>query len=253
MKLVDRVAVEGAGTAWLVFVGCASAALNGAVPAQGWNVFEMAAAFGLALAVAGFASARVSSAHFNPAVTIGFAASGRFPVRDVVPYIAAQTVGALLGTALLAYVASGRPGFSFAVSDFASNGYDEHSPCEYAFGAVAVVECVMTFAFVLLQLVMSRSPQRRKAAPMALGACLAAIYLIAIPVSNGGMNPARSTAPALFVGDWALDQLWLFWAAPMLGGIAAGIAHRLALRLRARGRIRSRAQRGASRNGHGPS
>ncbi|CAG9206477.1 Aquaporin Z [Paraburkholderia tropica] len=247
MKLVDRLAVEGAGTAWLVFVGCASAALSAGVPAQGWNVFETAAAFGLALAVVAYASARVSSAHFNPAVTIGYAVSGRFPVRDVGPYIAAQTVGALAGTALLALVASGRPGFSFAVSDFASNGYDEHSPSEYAFGAVAVVECVMAFAFVLVHLVMSRSPQRRKGAPAALGACFAAIYLIAIPVSNGGMNPARSTGPALFVGDWALDQLWLFWAAPMLGGIAAGIVHRLALHLRARARAPVEAPRDAHR------
>ncbi|CAB3784803.1 Aquaporin Z [Paraburkholderia caffeinitolerans] len=232
MKLGRRLAVEGAGTAWLVFVGCASAALNASAPAQGWNIFDMAAAFGLALAVVSYASGRASSAHFNPAVTIGYTISGRFPARDVAPYVAAQTVGALVGAALLAAVASGRPGFAFVVSDFGSNGYDEHSPSEYAFAAVFAVELVMTFAFVLVHLVVSASPQRRRSAPAALGACFAAIYLIAIPVSNGGMNPARSTGPALFVGDWALDQLWLFWAAPMLGGVIAGVCYRLLMQRR---------------------
>ncbi|NIE67912.1 aquaporin [Burkholderia sp. Ax-1719] len=234
MKLGERLAVEAAGTAWLVFVGCASSALNGSAPAQGWIVFEMAAAFGLAQAVAAYACGRASSAHFNPAVTIGYAIAGRFPTRDVAPYIAAQTLGALAGAALLAIVASGRPGFAFTVSDFGSNGYGEHSPGEYALGAVLTVELTMTFAFVLIHLFVSGSQQRRRAAPAALGACLTAVSLIAIPVSNGGMNPARSTGCALFVGDWALDQLWLFWAAPMLGGIVAGMVHRRATRRRAR-------------------
>jgi aquaporin Z len=234
MKLGRRLAVEAAGTAWLVFVGCASSALNASAPAQGWNVFDMATAFGLALAVASYASGRASSAHFNPAVTIGYAISRRFPARDVAPYIAAQTAGALAGAALLAAVASGRPGFAVAVSDFGGNGYDEHSPCDYTLAAVFAIELAMTFAFVFVHLLMTDSLQRRKAAPAAIGACLAAIYLIAIPVSNGGMNPARSTGPALFVGDWALDQLWLFWAAPLLGGMGAGVCHRLATRRRAR-------------------
>ncbi len=230
MKLGERLAVEAAGTAWLVFVGCAGTALNTSAPAQGWNVFEMAAAFGLAQAVAAYACGRASSAHFNPAVTIGYAIAGRFPARDVAPYIAAQTVGALAGASLLAVVASGRPGFDFLVSDFGSNGYAEHSPGDYTFGAVLAVELTMTFAFVLIHLVMSGSERRRRAAPAALGACLTAVSLIAIPVSNGGMNPARSTGCAFFVGDWALDQLWLFWAAPMLGGITAGWLHRYATR-----------------------
>lgn len=230
MKLGKRLAVEAAGTAWLVFVGCAGTALNASAPAQGWNVFEMAAAFGLALTVAAYASGRVSSAHFNPAVTIGYAISGRFPVRDAAPYVIAQTVGAIAGAGLLAVVASGRPGFAFAISDFGCNGYDEHSPCEYAFAAVLTVELAMTFAFVLVHLVMTDAQQRRRAAAAVLGACFAAAYLISIPVSNGGMNPARSTGPALFVGDWALDQLWLFWAAPMLGGIGAGVTWRVLTR-----------------------
>ncbi|WP_321952524.1 aquaporin [Paraburkholderia bannensis] len=234
MKLGERLAVEAAGTAWLVFVGCASTALNTSASAPGWNVFEMAAAFGLAQTVAAYACGRASSAHFNPAVTIGYAIAGRFPTRDVAPYIAAQTAGSLAGSTLLAVVASGRPGFAFTVSDFGSNGYGEHSPGEYALAAVIAIELAMTFAFVLLHIVMSASQLRRRAAPVALGACLTAAYLIAIPVSNGGLNPARSTGSALFVGDWALDQLWLFWAIPMLGGIAAGVIHRLALCRRAR-------------------
>ncbi|WP_322103596.1 aquaporin [Paraburkholderia sp. J41] len=227
MKLAKRLAVEGAGTAWLVFAGCAATVLNATVPAQGCNVLEMAMVFGLALTVAGYAAARASSAHFNPAVTIGFAVSRRFPVRDVAPYIAVQTFGAVLGAALLMRIAGGRPGFSVAIADFGSNGYDDHSPGEYSLAAVFALECVLTFVLVFVQLVMSSTAGRRKAAPLAVGACFMAIYLIAVPVSNGGANPARSTGPALFVGDWALDQLWLFWAAPLAGGAAAGLAHRL--------------------------
>lgn len=228
MKLGRRLAVEGAGTAWLVFAGCAATALNASPPSQGINVLEIAAAFGLALMVANYAAARAASAHFNPAVTIGYAVSGRFPVRDTGPYLAAQTIGAILGAALLVRVASGRPGFSVAVSDFGSNGYDEHSPSEYALSAVFLLELAVSFVFVFFHLLMSSTAARRKTAALAIGACLAAVYLIAIPVSNGGANPARSTGPALFVGEWALDQLWLFWAAPLLGGAAAGVVYRLA-------------------------
>ncbi|TDG08728.1 aquaporin Z [Paraburkholderia guartelaensis] len=230
MKLGRRLAVEGAGTAWLVFAGCAATALNASPPSQGLDVLEMAAAFGLALTVANYAAARAASAHFNPAVTIGYAVSGRFPVRDAAPYLAAQTIGAILGAALLVRVASGRPGFSVAVSDLGSNGYDDHSPTDYALGAVFLLEVAATFVFVLFHLLMSSTAARRKTAALAVGACLAAIYLIAIPVSNGGANPARSTGPALFVGEWALDQLWLFWAAPLLGGAAAGVVYRLVSR-----------------------
>ncbi|MEX3965516.1 aquaporin [Paraburkholderia sp. EG286B] len=242
MKLGRRLAVEGAGTAWLVFAGCAATALNASPPSQGFNVFEMAAAFGLALTVANYAAARAASAHFNPAVTIGYAVSGRFPVRDTGPYLAAQTIGAVFGAALLVRVASGRPGFSVAVSDLGSNGYDDHSPTGYALAAVFLLELAATFVFVLFHLLMSSTVARRKTAALAVGACLAAIYLIAIPVSNGGANPARSTGPALFVGEWALDQLWLFWAAPLLGGAAAGVVYRLVSR-------RSRISATSSRDG----
>ncbi|WP_321907736.1 MULTISPECIES: aquaporin [unclassified Paraburkholderia] len=232
MKLGRRLAVEGAGTAWLVFAGCAATALNASPPSQGFNVLEIAATFGFALTVANYAAARAASAHFNPAVTIGYAVSGRFPVRDTGPYLAAQTIGAIFGAALLVRVASGRPGFSVAVSDLGSNGYDEHSPSEYALCAVFLLELSVSFVFVFFHLLMSSTLARRKTAALAIGACLAAIYLVAIPVSNGGANPARSTGPALFVGEWALDQLWLFWAAPLLGGAAAGVTYRLMRRPR---------------------
>jgi aquaporin Z len=228
MKLGMRLAVECAGTAWLVFAGCSSVALNASIPAQGWSTVEMAASFGLALAAASFAVGHAAGAHFNPAVTIGYTVARRFRVRDLAPCIVAQTAGAIAGAALLSWVASGRPGFSPSVSDFGANGYDEHSPCDYAFGAVLALECALSFVFVSMHLLMSTSPERRRSAPVALGVCLTAIYLISIPVSNGGINPARSTGPAWFVGDWALDQLWLFWAAPMAGAIGAGLCHRYA-------------------------
>lgn len=237
MKLGMRLAVEGAGTAWLVFAGCSSAALNASIPAQGWSIFEMAASFGLALAAASFAVGHAAGAHFNPAVTVGYTVARRFPVRDLAPYIAAQTTGAIAGAALLAWIVSGRPGFALSVSEFGANGYDEHSPCDYAFGAVLVVECALTFMFVSMHLLMSASPERRRSAPVALGIAFTVVYLICIPVSNGGINPARSSGPALFVGDWALDQLWLFWAAPMTGAIGAGLCHRYARMRRAAARL----------------
>lgn len=240
MKLGMRLAVEWAGSAWLVFAGCASVATNSNIPVQGGSVAETAAAFGLALCVATFAAGRLPRTHFNPAVTIGYTVAGRFSVRDVVPYIAAQTAGAIAGAALLACVAGGRPGFSIAVSDFGANGYGEHSPGDYAAYAVFIVECAMSFVFVAMHLIMSLSPRRRSSAPVALGACLAVIFIIAIPVSNGGINPARSTGPAIFVGDWALDQLWLFWAAPIAGGISAGLCHRFVCQRRARARYSAR-------------
>jgi aquaporin Z len=220
-------AVEGAGTAWFVFVGCGSVVLNAGGAPQGYGVLEVALAFGLALATATYALGRLSGAHFNPAVTIGLAVANRFPVRDLVPYIAAQILGAVAGTALLAYVASGRPGFDLAASEFAANGFGDHSPADYQFHSALAIELVMSFAFVMANLMISRKNISRSITPLVKGACLALIYLVALPVTNASINPARSTGPALFVGDWALDQLWLFWAAPMAGGIAAGAVYAL--------------------------
>ena len=227
ISLGRRLVVEGVGTAWLVFVGCGSIVLNGAASQPGYGVLEVALAFGLALATATYALERLSGAHFNPVVTVGFAVANRSPIRDLVPYIAAQILGAVAGTALLAYVASGRPGFDLAASEFGANGFGDHSPSDYQFHSVVVIELVMSFALVMANLLMSRRGASRSVTPFVKGGCLALIYLVALPVTNGAVNPARSTGPALFVGDWALDQLWLFWAAPMAGGIAAGALHAL--------------------------
>ncbi|MGF6644532.1 aquaporin Z [Paraburkholderia sp. GAS82] len=225
MTLVKRLMVEGAGTAWLVFVGCGSIVLNTAAPQPGYGVLQVALAFGLALTTATYALERLSGAHFNPVVTVGLAVANRFPIRDLVPYIAAQILGAIAGAALLAYVASGRPGFELAASEFGANGFGDHSPADYQFHSALVIELVMSFALVMTNLLMSRRNVSRSVSPLVKGACLALIYLIALPVTNASVNPARSTGPALFVGDWALDQLWLFWAAPLAGGIAAGVLY----------------------------
>jgi aquaporin Z len=225
MKLVMRLLVECAGTGWLVFAGCAGTALNPGIPSPEGSALGTPLLFGLALVAANLAAARSASAHFNPAVTIGYVAGRRFPVRDIVPYIAAQTFGAIAGAALLASIASGRPGFSLTTSEFGANGYGVHSPSDYAWSSAFTVELVMSFAFVLTHLVMSSTPDRRRVAGLATGAVFAIACLIAMPVTYGAINPARATGPALLVGDWALDQLWLFWAAPMLGGLAAGVCH----------------------------
>jgi len=225
MKLGMRLVVECMGTGWLVFAGCAGTALNAGIPAQEWTLLATPVAFGLALVAANLVAARAASAHFNPAVTIGYAVARRFPVRDVVPYLAAQTLGAMAGAALLAWIASGRPGFSLAISEFGVNGYGAHSPADYALSSAFVVELAMSFAFVSTHLVMSGTSGRRRVAALATGITFASIYLVTMPVTNGAINPARSTGPAVLVGGWALDQLWLFWAAPLLGALGAGVCH----------------------------
>ena len=218
-----RLIVECAGTGWIVFAGCAGTALNAGIPAPEWIALGTPFAFGLAFVVASLAADRPASAHFNPAVTIGYAAARRFPVRDIVPYLAAQTFGAIAGAALLAFIAGGRPGFSLAFSEFGANGYGVHSPSDFAWSSALVIELAMSFAFVAIHLAMSRTSGRRRVAALATGAAFATIYLITMPVTGGAINPARSTGPALLAGGWALDQLWLFWAAPMFGGLVAGV------------------------------
>jgi aquaporin Z len=225
VALGKRLAVEGAGTAWLVFIGCGSIVMNAGGSQQGCGVMEISLAFGLALATASYALGRLSGAHFNPVVTVGFAAANRFPIRDLLPYIAAQILGAVAGAGLLAYVASGRPGFDLGASEFGANGFGDHSPSDYRLHSAAVIEVVMSFAFVMANLTMSRRHVSQSVAPLMKGACFALIYMVALPITNGAANPARSTGPALLVGDWALDQLWLFWAAPMAGGILAGVLY----------------------------
>jgi len=223
-SLGRRLLVESAGTAWVVFVGCGSAVLNAGAVQQGWGVLEVPFAFGLSLATAMAVFGRISGAHFNPAVSIGFATAQRFTVRDLLPYIGAQLLGAVAGAALLVYVASGRPGFELAASAFGANGYDDHSPADYRLHAAFAVEFAMSFVFVFVSLAVSAHKSSASFAPFVTGACFMLAYLIATPVTNASINPARSTGVALFVGDWALDQLWLFWAAPMAGGVLAGLA-----------------------------
>jgi aquaporin Z len=222
VALGKRLLVEGVGTAWVVFIGCGSVVLNPVAVQQGYGMLEVSLAFGLALVTASYAIGAISGAHFNPAVTIGFTVAQRFPVRDLLPYIAAQILGAIAAAALLAYVASGRPSFDLGASEFAANGFGDHSPTDYQLHSALVVELVLSFAFVMASLMMGRQRKLRPIAPLVAGACLTIAYMVSIPVTNGSINPARSTGQALFVGDWALDQLWLFWAAPLLGGVAAG-------------------------------
>ncbi|MFM0738447.1 aquaporin Z [Paraburkholderia xenovorans] len=222
VALGKRLLAEGVGTGWVVFVGCGSIVLNTSVAQQGYGVLEVSIAFGLALATASYVFGGLSGGHFNPAVTVGFAVAQRFPVRDLVPYIAAQILGAITAAALLAYVASGRPGFELLGSEFAANGFGDHSPADYPLHSALVVELALSFVFVLVSLMATCRRSSRPIAPLFVGACLMLVYLVSTPVTNGSINPARSTGQALFVGDWALDQLWLFWAAPMLGGVVAG-------------------------------
>jgi aquaporin Z len=223
VTLGKRLWSEGVGTAWLVFIGCGTSVLDTSGVLQGSGALEMSLSFGLAFATASYAFRNISGAHFNPAVTIGFTVAQRFPVRDLLPYIAAQIVGATLAAAFLAYVASGRPGFEPGASNFAANGFGAHSPADYPLHSALVIEFVLSFVFVIACLLAARRKEIAPVAPLVTGACLMLAYLVSIPVTNGAVNPARSTAQALFVGKWALDQLWLFWAAPFSGALAAGV------------------------------
>ncbi|WP_144144297.1 aquaporin Z [Paraburkholderia sp. BCC1884] len=222
VALGKRLLVESAGTAWVVFIGCGSMVLNTGALQQGYGVLEVSLAFGFALATASYMFGTTSGAHFNPAVTVGSTVAQRFPVRDLLPYIAAQILGAITAAALLLSIANGRPGFELGASEFAANGFGDHSPGDYQLHSALVIEFALSFVFVMASLQMAARRHLKAIAPLIAGAFLTLIYLVSIPVTNGSVNPARSTAQALFAGDWALDQLWLFWAAPMLGGVAAG-------------------------------
>ncbi|HTR08376.1 MAG TPA: aquaporin Z [Paraburkholderia sp.] len=229
MHLPKRLAAELIGTFWLVLGGCGSAVLaaNFAGPVHGLGIgfVGVSLAFGLTVLTMAFAIGHISGCHLNPAVTIGLTVAERFPVRDVVPYIAAQVVGAVLGAYVLSLIATGQPGFDVVASGFATNGYGEHSPGHYSMSAAFVCEVVMTaiFLFVILGATDKRAPAGF--APIAIGLCLTLIHLISIPVTNTSVNPARSTGPALFVGGEAISQLWLFWVAPIVGAVIAGIVY----------------------------
>jgi aquaporin Z len=226
MTLGSRVAAETLGTFWLVFGGCGSAVLAAGFPNVGIGLLGVSLAFGLTVLTMAYSIGHISGCHLNPAVTVGLAAGGRFPTGDIAPYVIAQVAGAVVAAATLYFIASGKADWSIAVNGLAANGYGEHSPGHYTMAAGFVIEVVLTFMFLMI--ILGATDRRAPAgfAPIAIGLGLTLIHLISIPVTNTSVNPARSTGPALFVGGWALGQLWLFWVAPLLGGALGGLAYR---------------------------
>jgi len=222
MSMSRRFAAELIGTFWLVFGGCGSAVLAAGFPKVGIGFLGVALAFGLTLLTMAFTIGSISGCHINPAVTIGLWAGKRFPAREVPTYIAAQLIGAILASSVLYVIASGAAGFDLS-GGFASNGYGAHSPGGYSMGAAFVAEFVLTFMFLIV--ILGSTDKRAIAgfAPIPIGLVLTLIHLISIPVDNTSVNPARSTGPALFVGGWALSQLWLFWVAPIMGAAVGGL------------------------------
>lgn len=218
MKQSSKYFAEFFGTFWLVLGGCGSAVLAAAFPELGIGFVGVSLAFGLTVLTMAFAIGHISGCHLNPAISIGLWAGGRFPAKDVVPYIIAQVLGGIAAGGVLYLIASGKADFSTA-GGFASNGYGEHSPGGYSMQSALIIEIVMTAFFLIV--IMGSTDKRAPAgfAPIAIGLCLTLIHLISIPVTNTSVNPARSTGVALYVGDWATAQLWLFWVAPIIGGI----------------------------------
>jgi aquaporin Z len=215
---------ESFGTFWLVLGGCGSAVLSAAFPQVGIGLLGVSLAFGLTVLTMAYAIGPVSGCHLNPAVSLGLAVAGRFDRKDLLPYVAAQILGAIAGAGVLLAIASGKPGFDLH-GGLASNGYGEHSPGGYAMTSALVAEVVLTFAFLVI--ILGSTDRRAPAgfAPIAIGLGLTLIHLIGIPVTNLSVNPARSTGPAVFVGGWAIAQLWLFWLAPLTGAFLAGVAY----------------------------
>jgi aquaporin Z len=226
MTLTKKVLAEAFGTFWLVFGGCGSAVLAAGVPNVGIGFMGVSLAFGLSVLTMAYAIGHISGCHLNPAVSIGLAVSKRFPARELPAYIGGQLAGAIAASAVLYAIASGAQGFDLS-GGFAANGYAEHSPGSYSLAAAFLAETVLTlfFLFVILGATDSRAPAGFAPIPIGLALCL--IHLIGIPVTNVSVNPARSTGPALFVGDWALAQLWLFWVAPIAGAALGGLAYTL--------------------------
>jgi aquaporin Z len=223
---MNKLAAEFFGTFWLVLGGCGSAVLAAAFPGVGIGLLGVALAFGLTVLTMAYTVGHVSGGHFNPAVTVGLVTAGRFKAADAIGYIAVQVLGAVAAAAVLAYIASGKPGFDVMASGLANNGYGAHSPGGYSLGACLVTEFVMTFFFLFVILGSTGKRAPVGFAPLAIGFALTLIHLVSIPVTNTSVNPARSTGPALIVGGWALSQLWLFWLAPIAGAVLAGITHR---------------------------
>lgn len=226
MPLSKRLVAELFGTFWLVFGGCGSAVLAAGFPELGIGFAGVALAFGLTVLTMAFAIGHISGCHLNPAITLGLWAGGRFPAKDVVPYIVVQVIGAIIAAFILLQIASGQPDFVMGPKSLAVNGFGPQSPGGYSMGAGMTIEIVLTFGFLIV--IMGATDKRAPAgfAPIAIGLALTLIHLIAIPVTNTSVNPARSTGPALLVGGLALQQLWLFWLAPIVGGLLGGFAYR---------------------------
>jgi aquaporin Z len=224
MSLVKRALAESIGTFWLVFGGCGAAVLDAAFPTLGIGFLGVALAFGLTVLTMAYAIGHISGAHLNPAVSVGLAVGKRFPASELPAYIVAQVAGAIAAAAVLFVIASGRAGFDLGAG-FASNGYGVHSPGGYSLIACLVAEVVLTFMFLMI--ILGATDRRAPAgfAGIAIGLSLTLIHLIGIPVTNLSVNPARSTGPALFVGGWAIEQLWLFWLAPIMGAALAGLVY----------------------------
>jgi aquaporin Z len=225
MNLTKRALAEFLGTFWLVLGGCGAAVLSARVPGVGIGILGVALAFGLTVVTAMYAVGELSGGHFNPAITLGLATARRFPVNEVLPYWAAQVAGGIVAALVLFGIAHGVPQFSATTSGFAANGYGFHSPGGYDLGAAFLSELVMSFMLVLVVLGSTHATAIKGFAPLAVGLALTLIHLVSIPVTNTSVNPARSTGPALFAGGWAIGQLWLFWLAPLVGGVLAGIVH----------------------------
>jgi aquaporin Z len=221
-----KYAAEFIGTFWLTFAGCGSAVIAAAFPQVGIGLVGVSLAFGLSVVTMAYAIGHVSGCHLNPAVTVGLAAGGRFPAGQILPYVVAQVIGAVAASALLYVIASGAAGFDVG-KGFASNGYDAHSPGHYSLMACFIMEVVMTMMFLFIIMGATHGSAPAGFAPLAIGLTLVMIHLVSIPVTNTSVNPARSTGPAVFIQGWALTQLWLFWAAPLLGGAIGALLYRL--------------------------
>ena len=224
MPLSRRAGAEFIGTFWLVFGGCGSAVLAASFPDVGIGLLGVSLAFGLTVLTMAYAIGHISGCHLNPAVSFGLWAGKRFPAKDLLPYIVAQVAGGIVAAGLLYLIATGKAGFDIS-SGLASNGYAEHSPGGYSLAAALVAELVLTFMFLFIILGATDERAPKGLAPIAIGLALTLIHLISIPITNTSVNPARSTGPAVFVGGWALSQLWLFWVAPIVGAILAGLVY----------------------------
>ena len=224
MQTTKQLTAEFLGTMWLVLGGCGSAVLAAAYPELGIGFVGVSIAFGLTVLTMVYAVGHISGAHFNPAVSIGLWMGGRFEAKKLLPYIGAQLLGGIAGAGLLYLIASGKSGFE--MGGFAANGYGEHSPGGYSMMSALITEIVMTFMFLIVILGATHSKAPKGFAGIAIGLSLTLIHLISIPITNTSVNPARSTSQAIFAGDWAIDQLWLFWLAPIIGAIIAGLVYK---------------------------